>query len=155
MYISYKRGSPTSRFLSKIDKTDTCWIWLAYKDAKGYGIFGISSRNTKRAHRFSYELFINKIPHDKLVCHECDNPSCVNPEHLFLGTNQDNMDDMKKKNRAPNNKGTNNPNAKLNKLKAVQIRKLYKTGEYLIKDLAERFSINRNRISKVISNKYL
>lgn len=76
-----------------------CWIWKAVKNYRGYG--HISFRNyPRRSHRVSYTVHKGEIPKGMLVLHKCDNPSCINPDHLFLGTHQDNMNDMKKKGRA-------------------------------------------------------
>jgi hypothetical protein len=90
------------RFYTKVDKTDTCWIFTGYKDRDGYGQYGIRDQGIKvsyQAHRFSYEAETGIYPGKLLVCHHCDNPSCVRPDHLFLGTNKDNMEDMVKKGR--------------------------------------------------------
>lgn len=73
-----------------------CWEWLSVKDRDGYGIFVIGKKRF-RAHRISYELFKNKIENDLYVCHACDNPSCVNHAHLWLGTNAENQQDRFKK----------------------------------------------------------
>jgi hypothetical protein len=82
-----------TRFWNKVTKTKKCWIWnAANKD--GYGRFG-----RKYAHRISFEWHIGKIPEGLFVCHHCDNPSCVNPEHLFVGSNLDNVLDMISKGR--------------------------------------------------------
>lgn len=82
------------RFWEKVDKKDkdSCWLWTGCKDPKGYG--AIRSGKMYKAHRISYTLFVGKIPDGKLVCHKCDNPSCVNPHHLFTGSDSDNMQDM-------------------------------------------------------------
>lgn len=82
------------RFWSKVDKTSDCWIWLGLKDKDGYGKW-----SQGRAHRVSYELAFGLISSDDHVCHECDNPSCVNPDHLWIGTNQDNTTDRNEKKR--------------------------------------------------------
>ena len=90
------------RFLKKIRKTNECWIWTAALDKDGYGVFRYKNKEKYKykAHRFSYEFFIGEIPKGKLVCHTCDNPPCVNPYHLFLGTRKDNTQDMLKKGRS-------------------------------------------------------
>lgn len=75
-----------------------CWLWTASKNAKGYGRFNLNG-NTQAAHRVAYELFFGPIPNGLFVCHFCDNPACVNPSHLWLGTNSDNIRDSVNKGR--------------------------------------------------------
>jgi hypothetical protein len=93
------RQSAEVRFWNKVHKTATCWLWRGHKN-KGYGLFaedGLKAR--KRVHRFSWELHNGAIPGGLLVCHKCDVRCCVRPDHLFLGTHQDNYDDMVSKGR--------------------------------------------------------
>lgn len=77
-----------------------CWMWTGKILKPGMG-YGLASQHAKwqLAHRLSYKTFVGEIPEGKLVLHTCDRPSCVNPRHLFLGTQQENMDDMEKKGR--------------------------------------------------------
>lgn len=96
------RGKPAEeRFWMQLKKTDTCWLWVSNRDRYGYGRFlgAVRGVSTKFAHRFSYMLHKGDIPSGMLVCHKCDNPPCVNPEHLFLGTESDNMNDKISKGR--------------------------------------------------------
>lgn len=92
------------RFLAKIRIDESgCWIWTAGRNKLGYGRFGLPGQyKTVQAHRFAYEQFYGPIPEGMFVCHHCDNPPCVNPEHLFVGTHVDNMKDMWSKGRGFN-----------------------------------------------------
>ena len=110
------------RFWRKVQKSDTCWLWLAGKDHKGYGIFGPGGGGKHvRASRFSYELHKGKIPEGLKVLHTCDTPACVNPEHLFVGTDQDNMDDRRAKNRTAI--GVRVGSSRLKEFDVLEIRK--------------------------------
>ena len=105
--VRVNNASPMNyRFWNKVNKEGQihfilrtkCWIWTAHKYPKGYGQFGFNGKVTA-AHRVSWILHYGPIPEGLLVCHRCDNPSCVNPEHLFLGTAKDNAEDMGRKGR--------------------------------------------------------
>lgn len=96
-----KRNVPLAeRFWAKVDKSGNCWTWTAFKNPKGYGLMGhVQADGNQMAHRVSWVMANGEIPAGMLVLHRCDNPSCVRPDHLFLGTAQDNADDMMRKGR--------------------------------------------------------
>ena len=91
-----------------INETTSCWEWIGCKWKSGYGYLRINRKHIS-AHRYMYELYKGAIPDGYCVCHSCDNPSCVNPEHLWLGTQGDNMRDAYQKGRR-NQKGIYNGN---------------------------------------------
>lgn len=84
-----------------------CWLWLDYLDEDGYGQISLSKTKVARAHRVAYSLYRGEPPKHLLVCHTCDNPCCVNPDHLFLGTPKDNSQDMSRKGRYAHHKRPN------------------------------------------------
>ena len=119
-----------------------CWHWNRALNTPGYGVCQNNGRQVG-AHRFSYEYFIGAIPHGMLVCHICDNPSCVNPDHLFLGTYSDNAKDMvnKGRNNVVRRFGKDNPNCKLLDEDVLYIRNHPRTYG-MRKKLAEKFGVS-------------
>lgn len=124
------------RFWEKVDKTGDCWEWTAAKDQKGYGVFD----GNWKAHRFAWELAVGKIPHQKCVCHRCDNPGCVNPEHLFIGSQAENMADKKAKGRAMKY---------LDEFDVAIIKLLFMSGMRQA-DIAREFDISRQRVHDLV-----
>ncbi len=138
------------RFLAKINiDQNGCWNWVGAHDLKGYGQVKIRRlhKTVLLAHRISYQHYIGDISKNMYICHKCDNPQCVNPEHLFVGTHQDNMDDMISKGRYkhPNVKGTKNPKSKLTEQDVYQIIKLLPI--YTNKDIGNKFNVSHSTIS--------
>ena len=93
-----KKVNASDRFFEKVEKSGECWLWVGALNSRGYGSFGFEGRRLG-AHRFSYELHKGEIPEGMFVCHSCDVRNCVNPDHLWLGDNADNMKDMYQKER--------------------------------------------------------
>lgn len=122
--IYAKRGSPLKdRLMFRVVKTPTCWNWTGTRIPRGYGMLGNAGRAVL-VHRVSYEVHVGSIPKNLHVLHTCDNRLCVNPAHLFVGTNKDNMRDMTLKGRSNKPKGEDNGQAKLTEDEVIQIRNL-------------------------------
>lgn len=149
----YKNGGPVSpieeRFWEKVDirGIDECWLWLASVDEDGYGKF----ENTV-AHRVSWELSFGKPDKGIYVLHQCDNRPCVNPSHLFLGTQYDNMQDMVRKGRINSRLGENNPKAKLTEKDIFEIYRLYNSGMSGYK-IAKNFGVTQTCINYIVKGK--
>ncbi len=144
----------SARFASKCGPQDStgCIPWLAHKTSKGYGTLNVTSSNAKRttAHRIAWVLAKGDLPPKILVLHSCDNPSCVNPEHLFLGSAQQNTDDMVSKKRHAWRYGT--PWQKLNATDGERIRDLRKAG-HTQQEIADWRGVSRPLISMIESGK--
>lgn len=135
------------KFWSKVNKTDDCWKWTAAK-CHGYGYFGFRGKSM-RAHRVSWILHFGEIPKGKIICHKCDNPSCVNPQHLFLGSWKDNSMDRQRKGRT---KKEFIP-TKLNEIQVKEIRQKYIPYKYGCRKLAEEYGVDHSMIWFIIKNK--
>lgn len=130
-----------------------CWQWTGGKDRDGYGVFGHHRRKQVRAHRASYEFHVGPVSSDVFVCHKCDNPSCINPDHLFLGSPRDNTHDMIAKGRKNTTVGDAHGMAKLSHKDVVEIINSRKEG-VLLTVLAERYGVTFQHISAIALNKH-
>jgi len=133
--------SDGDRFWSKVDKSgdNGCWNWTASKAWNGYGCFSIKSRPIK-AHRYSWEIHNSELYDGECVCHKCDNPACVNPDHLFVGSQIDNIADRDSKRRMSH---------KLSESEVVLIRGSDKPNVFL----AARYSVDPSTISLIKGGK--
>lgn len=127
-----------------------CHWWIGAQHIKGYGYFGIDYK-TYRINRVSYELYKGDIPKGLQVCHTCDNRLCVNPDHLFLGTSKDNVNDMMKKGRHKPNYGEKNGRAKLSNKQVDEIKTIYSLGGVKQSELASKFGVSRCLIGFIIN----
>ena len=143
--------SPTCTMLSRLKREGSgCWEWPGAVCYKGYGVIGEYGK-LHRTHRLSYEHFKGSIPDGMLVCHTCDNPPCCNPSHLFLGTNLDNMADMRRKGRGYVPKvglGSKHPLARLNEAEVLEIRALIDKG-WPCREIAPLYGVHRTTISSI------
>lgn len=132
-----------------------CWEWSRHRNAKGYGVLSCSEGRAKKwstlAHRASWETFVGPIPAGMNVCHHCDNPCCVNPNHLFLGTQLDNVRDCMRKGRKRNVgvRGEANCNAKLTAVDVLEIRRLNALGTSQA-ELGRRYGITQGVTWRII-----
>lgn len=152
--MSHKPWPIEKRFWSKVNKHPDCWLWTGNRLKAGYGKFMISSKNgMTTAHRVSWMLHRGPIPDGMFVLHSCDNPPCVNPDHLFLGTHTDNMKDCMSKGRF---RGGTNPShgeshyaTKLTEESIKQIRRLRSDG-LSYPQIASRFGITDTSARNIV-----
>ena len=144
-------NSQLARFWSKVRVTNneySCWEWAGAIDGTGYGQLRIN-KTSIRAHRQAWEIFNGPIPEGLFACHKCDNRKCCNPFHIFLGTNQQNIDDAKKKGRIPC--GEAHHSAKLTLSIVRRVRSLYESGQYTQKQITIITGIPKSTVHQITS----
>lgn len=164
----YTRIDHVAAFWSKVDTSGDCWLWQGRRDADGYGRFGIWGRGDLRTNRYVWEITHGPIPDDLWVLHKCDNPACVRPDHLFLGTVLDNNADMLAKGRQvgqrlvqdpdpewrgdpthDNRRGEKHGEAKLTEDAVREIRRRRAEGE-ILRVLAAEFGVSDGLVRAVV-----
>jgi hypothetical protein len=151
-----QRNKPVEqRFWKNVDKDtlNSCWKWVAGVSNTGYGSFGINNINYA-SHRVAWMLTNGDIPDGMCVCHKCDNRLCCNPDHLFLGTLNDNNQDMKQKGRNSAGRGEQSGNHKFTEKDILSMRNRYARGEVTQVNLAKEYSSTRQYINLIIHHKY-
>jgi hypothetical protein len=174
--IGHARGQPTrfiwghsslarrpsdvgKRFWPKVEKSDGCWLWRAMVNPRGYGSFDVKMQDGKwrprMAHRIAWELTNGPIPDGMFVCHHCDNPPCVRPDHLCLGTMRDNVRDMdaKGRRRTKAHAGEAHHATKLCDADVLEIRRLRKEQGLTYAKLGERFGVSLDMVWRVVTRK--
>lgn len=145
------------RFWKHVDKNgptvrpelDPCWLWVASRNRNGYGLLMSNGKHVAVAHRVSWVLHKgDPIPDGLFVLHRCDNPPCVNPEHLFLGTNADNMRDMAEKGRS----GAGGFNKKVNEAQVKEIRRRHAAGENRT-HLGREYGVSKWTITQIVNRR--
>lgn len=166
----WERIPPEERFWEKVEKTvDGCWLWRGPIRSNGYG-YTTDYWTKILAHRFAWELTVGPISEGKKVLHRCDVRNCVNPDHLWIGTQKENMDDARAKGRmnytGPRNpcRGEDSPRAVLTEWDVREIRRLYTPGRvgrpskldpprWSVRDLAEHFGVSSSLIHNIVTRK--
>ena len=144
--------SETEMFWQRVKKhgPDNCWEWTGTIENHGYARIG-AGENRKLAHRLCWEIVYGPIPDGMCVCHKCDNPGCVNPNHLFLGTQLENMQDREQKGRTA--RGSANGKAKLNAEQVKEIRKRYQAGGITYKQLGLDYEVSKEAIQGIVKRR--
>lgn len=148
-----------TRFFAKVKKTDGCWLWTGYRlkndDGKTYGRLAVNG-HLMLAHRCSWQMANGEIPQGLLVLHSCDNQQCVRPDHLFLGTQLDNVRDMHRKGRDRKACGIDHHESKLTDAQVQEIRRRYVRRAVGVrgngKALAAEFCVSHVLIYKIVKN---
>lgn len=155
------------RFWARVDRSGECWEWRGQRQRQGYGQLGWAGKRYA-AHRFAWAITNGPIPDGLVVCHRCDNPGCVRPEHLFLGTHRDNARDRVAKGRGSRGEdhwtrkhpermrplsGEQNPAARLRLEQVLEIRRRYAEGGVSMKRLAAEFGVNVTNIFYIVHRK--
>jgi hypothetical protein len=139
------------RFNEKVHRSTECWTWIARRTPQGYGRFSLRGKN-RLAHRVAFELFVRHLDDGEQVLHRCDNPSCVRPDHLWIGDNAANVADKVRKGRAKGFVGESNPRALLRNKDIPVIRRLAASGQ-MQKLIAAQFNVRPHVVGEIVRGK--
>lgn len=143
-----KQDAFEARFIP--EPNSGCWLWFGMEQqGRRYGLF-CWKQKTVKAHRAAWSIYRGDIPDGLHVLHRCDNPPCVNPDHLFLGTHQDNMRDCSEKGRATGPRGETARHAKLTAAKVIEMRRLHERNGVSVQDLVVRFGVHKATVHKIL-----
>ncbi len=143
-----KECSTKCRLLNRIIIKNNCWIWCgAFNPKNGYGLLR-DGEKTKLTHRLSYEIFKGKIEKGKYICHSCDNKLCINPDHLWIGSQSENIQDALNKKRWNPPRGESNGKSLLSEENVIEIRKLLEQNMKQ-NQIAEKFNIDQSTVSDI------
>lgn len=155
-----KRQPIDQRFWKYVDKSGDCWLWTGATRNFGYGVLNTGGHNghAAAAHRVSWVIHFGDIPPDMCICHHCDNPLCVNPAHLFLGTRADNNRDMYQKGRYKKTsdnaaKGESHGMARLTEKEVLEIRSRHAATHPTLRDLAVLYNVSLQSIHRIVHRK--
>lgn len=150
--IEARSTDPIERLWKGVKKTNFCWAWEGASNSFGHGQMSIKGKKVY-VHRLSYEIYFGNIPDGFYVCHTCDNPACVKPTHLYIGTIKDNVSDCHKKGRFKPLLGSKNPKTKLSKDHVEEIRCLYESSSISQIQLARKYGVSQTAVSAILRNK--
>jgi hypothetical protein len=146
----HKKAKPFIKRLRPVPETG-CLEWTGSKTRTGYGRIRVGPK-LYLSHRYAFMLALGDIPEGQCVCHQCDNPACCNPEHLFLGTQRENVADMMAKGRQHNRTGSKNSCAKLTEKDVIEIREACASGAKQA-DMARKYNVSQVAISLIVLRK--
>jgi hypothetical protein len=146
------RPTVEARFWSKVKKADgdSCWEWTGARQKNGYGSFRLGDSNTS-AHRASYIINVGPVSADIFVCHKCDNPPCVRPDHLFLGTAEENNHDREQKGRSPDTHKA--VPKKLTRQQVEEIKSMRSSTGWSYVKIGQRFGVSKTNVGLILQGK--
>lgn len=148
--------STKCKILNRFTIVDQCWEWQGKINESGYGILNVRESGKKidiLAHRESYKIHKGEIPCGLCVLHKCDNTACINPEHLWVGTQKENAQDCVKKGRFFNGHARSKASGKIKEEQVVEMRELYKNG-ISRKELQEKYKLSQSQVSGILTYKF-